>query len=229
MPDPHEALREALAEKYEIQEVLGEGGMGTVFLARDLRHDRSVAIKTIHPHLTTTGVRERFEREIQITAQLQHPHILPLLDSGVAGETLYYVMPYVEGDSLRDRIDREGPLPEDDVIQIGRHVAAALDHAHERDVIHRDIKPENILLTGDQAVVADFGISKAVGESEERGRPTWRPNSSGVRQRDESTSMLSEPSSTRRSPDGSGRWLHRWTRRTGAAWSRRCAPCSAVP
>jgi serine/threonine-protein kinase len=91
MPDPHEALREALAEKYEIQEVLGEGGMGTVFLARDLRHDRSVAIKTIHPHLTTTGVRERFEREIQITAQLQHPHILPLLDSGVAGETLYYV------------------------------------------------------------------------------------------------------------------------------------------
>ena len=166
MADPREALHEALGGRYEVQEVLGQGGMGTVYLARDLRHDRPVAIKTIHPHLATTRVQERFEREIQITAHLQHPHILPLHDSGLAGETLYYVMPYVKGESLRERMKRQGPLPEDEVIQLGRHVAAALDYAHEQGVVHRDIKPENILLTGDQAVVADFGISKAVGEPE---------------------------------------------------------------
>ena len=164
MPDPHEALHEALAEKYELLEVLGEGGMGTVYLVRDLKHDRKVALKTIRPELSTTQVRDRFEREIQITAHLQHPHILPLLDSGIAGDTLYYVMPHVEGESLGDRIDRVGTLAQDEVVQIGRDVASALDHAHQHDVIHRDIKPENILLTGDRAVVADFGISKAVGE-----------------------------------------------------------------
>ncbi len=165
MADPHEALHNALADKYELQEVLGEGGMGTVYLARDRKHDRPVAIKTIHPDRTTQEVRTRFEREIAITAHLQHPHILPLLDSGVAGETLYYVMPYVKGESLRDRLDRDSPLLLDEVLQIGRHVAAALDYAHQHKVVHRDIKPENILLTGDQAVVADFGISKAVGET----------------------------------------------------------------
>ncbi len=161
MLDPHEAL----SRKYELEDVLGEGGMGTVYLARDLKHDRRVAIKTIHPDRTTQEVRKRFDREIQITAHLQHPHILPLYDSGMAGETLYYVMPYVEGESLGDRIDREGTLPQDEVVQIGRHVAAALEYAHRHDVVHRDIKPGNILLTSDQAVVADFGISKAVGES----------------------------------------------------------------
>ncbi len=165
MVDPHEALHEALRQKYELLDVLGEGGMGTVFLARDLKHDRKVAVKTIHPHLTTTEVRERFEREIQITAHLQHPHILPLHDSGIAGETLYYVMPYVEGESLRDRLERDGTLPHSEAVQIGRDVASALDYAHRHEVIHRDIKPENILLTSERAVVADFGISKAVGET----------------------------------------------------------------
>ncbi len=164
MLDPHEALHKELSDRYELEDVLGEGGMGTVYLARDLKHDRQVALKTIHPHLTTTGILERFEREIQITAHLQHPHILPLLDSGVAGETLYYVMPYVEGESLRDRLGRKGTLAEEEVRQIGRDTASALDYAHRHEVVHRDIKPANILLTSDRAVVADFGISKAVGE-----------------------------------------------------------------
>jgi serine/threonine-protein kinase len=167
MADPHEILHEALSHKYELLDVVGEGGMGTVYLARDRKHDRKVAVKTIHPHLATTEVRDRFEREIQITAHLQHPHILPLLDSGVAGDTLYYVMPYVEGESLGQRLQRDGALPARDVVQIGQQVGAALEYAHRRDVVHRDIKPENILLTGDQAIVADFGISKAVGEAAE--------------------------------------------------------------
>jgi tetratricopeptide (TPR) repeat protein len=164
MPDPHEALQEALAEKYELLEVLGEGGMGTVYRARDLRHDRQVAIKTIRTHLPTTGLRDRFQREIQITAHLQHPNILPLHDSGIAGDTPFYVMPYVEGESLRERLTRDGTLTDREVIQIGRDVASALDYAHQHEVVHRDIKPDNILLTSDRAVVADFGISRALGE-----------------------------------------------------------------
>jgi serine/threonine-protein kinase len=141
--------------------------MGTVYLARDPKHERQVAVKTIHPHLTTTQVRDRFEREIQITAQLQHPNILPLHDSGVAGDTLYYVMPYVDGETLRARLERDGALSEKETVQIGRDVASALDYAHRRGVVHRDIKPENILLTSDRAVVADFGISKAVEQTAE--------------------------------------------------------------
>jgi serine/threonine-protein kinase len=167
MSDPDEALREALAEKYELLEVLGEGGMGTVYMARDRRHGRQVAVKTIRPDSATPQVRDRFEREIQITANFQHPNILPLLDSGMAGETLYYIMPFVEGESLRDRLARVGTLPAEGVVGIGRDVASALDYAHGREVVHRDIKPANILLTSDRAVVADFGISKAVGESAE--------------------------------------------------------------
>jgi tetratricopeptide (TPR) repeat protein len=167
MSDTYEALREALADTYELVEVLGAGGMGTVYLARDRKHGRQVALKTIHPELATTQVSDRFEREIQITANFQHPHILPLLDSGLAGDTLYYVMPYVEGESLRERIDTDAPLPEREVREIGRQIGAALEYAHERELVHRDIKPENILLAGGQAVLADFGISKAVGESAE--------------------------------------------------------------
>jgi tetratricopeptide (TPR) repeat protein len=161
-----EALNEALAGRYELQRVLGQGGMGTVYLARDLKHERQVAIKTIHAHLATTQIRDRFEFEIQVTAHLQHPSVLPLLDSGVAGDTLYYIMPFVEGESLGERLKREGTLPTADVIEIGREVASALAYAHSRDVVHRDIKPDNIMLTSDRAVVADFGISKALGEDE---------------------------------------------------------------
>jgi len=171
MLDPHEALHEALSDRYKLEDVLGEGGMGTVYLARDRKHDRPVAIKTIHPGRTNAEVRQRFQREIGITAQLQHPHILPLLDSGAAGETLYYVMPYVEGESLRSRLERDGRLTIDEALPIARDVAEALQHAHEHDVVHRDIKPSNIMLTGGHAVVTDFGIAKAMSEAKD-GRVT---------------------------------------------------------
>lgn len=160
-----ETLREALAERYELLEVLGEGGMGTVYLARDIRHDRKVALKTIHPGLTTTEVRERFEREIHVTAQLQHPHILPLHDSGEAAGLLYYVMPLVEGESLKQRLKRKGRLPMAESLRIAREVASALSYAHERGVVHRDIKPGNILLSAGEAVVTDFGIAKALADT----------------------------------------------------------------
>jgi serine/threonine-protein kinase len=162
MADYPDALCDTLAEKYELFEVLGEGGMGTVYLARDLKHDRKVALKTIHPELASTQVRDRFNQEIRITSHLQHPHILPLLDSGVAGETLYYVMPFVEGESLRGRLDREGKLRVDEAIRIVRDVAGAVSYAHDLGVIHRDIKPENILLTAGRPMVADFGIARAI-------------------------------------------------------------------
>jgi serine/threonine-protein kinase len=166
MLDPHGALQEELGDRYDFEDVLGEGGMGTVYLARDRKHDRHVAIKTIRPDLTTDAGRRRFEREITITAGLQHPHILPLLDSGVAGETLYYVMPYVEGESVRARLTRQGKLPIDEVVRIGRDVASGLATAHKQGVIHRDIKPENILLTGGHAMIVDFGIAKALVETD---------------------------------------------------------------
>ncbi len=165
MSDPHEALHDELGDRYELEDAIGEGGMGTVYLARDRKHDRLVAIKTVRPDLTTSEIRERFEREISITAHLQHPHILPLLDSGVAGETLYYVMTYVDGESLRSRLDRDGRIPADELVRIARDVTEALQCAHEQGVVHRDIKPENILLTADYAVVADFGIAKALVET----------------------------------------------------------------
>jgi serine/threonine-protein kinase len=165
MTDPHEALHEALGDRYGIQEVLGEGGMGTVYLARDLKHDRPAAIKTIHPDRTTQEVRTRFEREISITSHLQHPHILPLLDSGVAGGVLYYVMPYIEGESLRERLDREGRLPLEEALRIGRQVANGLGYAHGHGVVHRDIKPGNIMLTAGEAVLTDFGIARAITEA----------------------------------------------------------------
>src|SRR2546428_1651211 len=136
--------------------------MATVFLAEDRKHHRSVAIKVLHSELTAALGAERFLREIEIAARLQHPHILPLYDSGAAAGFLYYVMPYVEGESLRDRLTREKQLPQDDALRIATEVAGALAYAHSRGVVHRDIKPENIMLSGGAAVVADFGIARAV-------------------------------------------------------------------
>jgi serine/threonine-protein kinase len=157
-----ERLAAALADRYLLQRELGQGGMATVYLARDLRHDRQVAVKVLRPELAAVIGADRFLSEIKTTANLQHPHILPLFDSGVADSFLYYVMPYVEGVSLRDRITREHQLPVEDAVRIAREVAGALDSAHRHGVIHRDIKPENILLHDGSALVADFGIALAV-------------------------------------------------------------------
>ncbi|MEP7325526.1 MAG: serine/threonine-protein kinase [Gemmatimonadota bacterium] len=164
-----ERLTAALSRSYRIERELGAGGMATVYLAEDLKHHRMVAIKVLRQELAAALGSDRFLREIETTANLRHPHILPLYDSGEAGKPggeggslLYYVMPYVEGESLRDRLDREKQLPLDDAIQIAREVADALGYAHSRGVIHRDIKPENILLESGHAVVADFGIARAV-------------------------------------------------------------------
>ena len=169
MSDLLETLRDALAGSYAVERELGRGGMATVFLAEDLKHRRPVAIKVLHPELAAAVGAERFLREIEIAARLQHPHILPLYDSGAAGSLLYYVMPYVEGESLRDRLNREKQLGLEDAVRITTEVAGALAYAHSHGVVHRDIKPENILLSGGTAVVADFGIARALsvaGESQ---------------------------------------------------------------
>ena len=158
-------LTDALRDRYVIERELGRGGMATVYLAQDCRHHRLVAIKVLHPELARAVGSERFLHEIEIIAQLQHPHILPLHDSGEGGGLLYFVMPYVAGESLRSRLAREKQLPLDDALEIARQVASALAYAHSHGVVHRDIKPENILLTDDQAVVADFGIAGAVAQS----------------------------------------------------------------
>ncbi|HEX7023765.1 MAG TPA: protein kinase, partial [Gemmatimonadales bacterium] len=164
----------AVAGRYRLERALGAGGMATVYLAHDLRHDRPVAIKVMHAWLGPVIGSERFLREIRILAQLQHPHILPLHDSGEAAGRLYYVMPYVEGESLRDRLVREAQLPLEDALRIAREIADALAYAHHRGVIHRDIKPENVLLSrgpddvagGGHALVADFGIARVVSAAE---------------------------------------------------------------
>jgi len=165
MTDQLDRLTAVLADRYAIDRQLGAGGMATVYLAHDLKHDRNVAIKVLRPELAAALGTERFLQEIKIAANLQHPHILPLHDSGEADGFLYYVMPYVEGESLRGRLNREGQLPLDDALQITREVAAALSYAHNHDVIHRDIKPENVLLSAGEAVVADFGIARAITEA----------------------------------------------------------------
>jgi len=157
-----ESLTTALAGRYTLLREIGRGGMATVYLARDVRHARQVAIKVLHPELAAVLGAERFLAEITTTANLQHPHILPLFDSGTADGQLFYVMPFVEGETLRARLDRETQLPIADAVQLAREVADALQYAHERGVIHRDIKPENILLHGGHALVADFGIALAV-------------------------------------------------------------------
>jgi len=155
-------LAAALGDRYRLERELGQGGMAVVFLAEDLKHRRRVAIKLLKPELSAVLGSERFVREIAIAATLQHPHILPLYDSGQAGGLFYYVMPFVEGESLRQRLAREQQLPLDAALQITREVGSALQHAHEHGVIHRDIKPENIMLSGGHAVVADFGIARAL-------------------------------------------------------------------
>jgi TolB-like protein len=155
-------LQVALSSRYRIERELGRGGMATVFLAEDLKHHRRVAIKVLEPEVAAAIGPERFVREIETVAQLTHPHILPLFDSGQAGDLLFYVMPYVEGESLRERLARERQLPVDDALRIAREVADALDYAHRHGVVHRDIKPENILLEEQHALVADFGVARAI-------------------------------------------------------------------
>jgi len=165
MAEVPEPLRTALRGRYDLQRELGRGGMAVVYVARDLRYDRPVAIKVLNESLAAAVGRPRFLREIAIAARLNHPHVVPLLDSGEAGELLYYVMPCVDGESLKERIEREKQLPVRDAIAIAREVAAALAHAHSHGIVHRDVKPGNILLSGGSAVMTDFGIARAVRRS----------------------------------------------------------------
>jgi eukaryotic-like serine/threonine-protein kinase len=165
LTDPLERLRTALGDRYLLERQAGEGGMATVFLAKDTRHERSVAIKVLRPELSASLGADRFLREIRLAATLQHPNILGLYDSGEADGLLYYVMPFIEGESLRHRVDREQQLPIHDALRVTREAAEALQYAHQHGIIHRDIKPENILLLGGHALVADFGIARAVSEA----------------------------------------------------------------
>jgi serine/threonine protein kinase len=162
VPDLLARLRAVLADRYTVDRELGRGGMAIVFLAQDQKHHRKVAIKVLKPELAAALGRERFLREIETAAGLSHPHILPLHDSGEADGFLYYVIPYVEGESLRERLDRERQLPLDDALQIAREVTDALGYAHRHNILHRDIKPGNILLSGGHALVTDFGIARAI-------------------------------------------------------------------
>ncbi len=162
MPEPVSRLQGALTDRYRIERELGQGGMATVYLAEDLKHRRKVAVKVLRPELAAVIGAQRFLREIQTIANLQHPHILGLIDSGEVDGTAYYVMPYVDGESLRDRLRREKQLPITDAVRLSTEVASALDYAHRHGVIHRDIKPENIMLHDGSALVADFGIALAV-------------------------------------------------------------------
>ncbi|MEE9212453.1 MAG: protein kinase, partial [Phycisphaeraceae bacterium] len=162
MTDSLARLSTALADRYEIQEEIGAGGMATVYLAQDLKHDRKVAVKVLRPELAAVLGAERFVQEIKTTANLQHPHILPLFDSGEADSFLYYVMPFIDGETLRDKLNRETQLGIEEAVRITADIADALGYAHRNNVIHRDIKPENILLHDGRPMVADFGIALAV-------------------------------------------------------------------
>ena len=168
MTDVLKVLQEGLAGRYTVERELGRGGMAAVFLARDLRHDRLVALKVLHPELAMSIGTDRFAREIRFAARLQHPHILPVHDSGDVPGTggqptlLWFSMPYIDGESLRERLARDRQLPLAEAIRMTREVADALDYAHRQGLIHRDIKPENILLSGGHALVADFGVARAL-------------------------------------------------------------------
>lgn len=168
LPIDIESLRSALAGRYTIENEIGRGGMATVYRAEDQKHHRKVAVKILRPEIASSLGIERFLQEIEVLASLQHPHILPLYDSGQAGGFVYFVMPFVDGESLRARLNRERQLPLADALQITREIAAALDYAHSRNVIHRDIKPENIMFSGGMAVLADFGIARAVSAADQR-------------------------------------------------------------
>ena len=172
MTDTFDRLKTALADRYTILEEVGAGGMATVYLAEDLKHRRKVAVKVLRPELAAALGPERFLREIEIAAQLQHPHILPLHDSGEADGFLYYVMPYVRGESLRERLVQHGELPIAEAVKILREIVDALAHAHEQGVVHRDIKPDNVMLSGRHALVTDFGVAKAVSEATGRAKLT---------------------------------------------------------
>jgi len=160
--DIEKRLQQAVEGHYRLERELGRGAMARVFLATDLRHGREVALKLLPPELATSTSAERFLREIRITAGLQHPHILPLLDSGAAGGLCWYVMPRVMGESLREKLE-QGPFPLKDALRIAGEVGKALAYAHSQTVVHRDIKPENIMLSGGQAIVMDFGLARALG------------------------------------------------------------------
>jgi serine/threonine-protein kinase len=172
MVDVFERLRAALESRYAIERELGSGGMATVYLAEDLKHHRKVAVKVLRPELAAALGPERFLREIEIAAALTHPHILTLIDSGEADGFLYYVMPYIEGDSLRVKLAHEGELPVGDAVRILRDVVDALAHAHRHGVVHRDVKPDNVLLLESHALVTDFGVAKAVSEATGREKLT---------------------------------------------------------
>jgi serine/threonine-protein kinase len=158
-------LTDALADRYVIEREIGAGGMATVYLALDVKHDRQVAVKVLRPELAATLGPDRFPREIRILAKLQHPHVLPLLDSGESAGFLYYVMPFVEGESLRQKLERDGQMPVHDAVRVLREVADALAYAHAHGVLHRDIKPDNVMLSGRHALVTDFGVAKAVSDA----------------------------------------------------------------
>ncbi|HKP30150.1 MAG TPA: protein kinase [Gemmatimonadales bacterium] len=167
-PDPIEVLRIGLADRYRIEAELGAGGMAVVYLARDLARDRNVALKVLRPELGVASGADRFDREIRLASRLVHPNILPLLDSGTTDGRLWYTMPYVEGETLRARLVRERQLPLDEVVRLTGEIAGGLEHAHGRGILHRDIKPENILLASGHALVADFGVARALADTNER-------------------------------------------------------------
>src|SRR6266704_7134688 len=162
MSDIIDTLRARLAPSYDVEREIGAGGMARLFLAVEQHPHRRVAVKVLDPELSTRLLRERFVREVDLASKLSHPHIVPIFAAGEAAGLFYYVMPYVEGESLRHRLRRQRRLPLDEALRIARDVADALGYAHGQGIIHRDIKPENILLSGDHAIVADFGIARAI-------------------------------------------------------------------
>ncbi len=164
-----DGLADLLADRYRIERELGQGGMATVYLAQDLKHRRDVAIKVLKPDVAAAIAHDRFLREIDVAAHLNHPHIVALFDSGAHDDLLYYVMPCIRGESLRALLDREKTLPLDEALRLTREIASALAHAHRNDVVHRDIKPGNVLLADGIAVVTDFGISRAMSSAAETG------------------------------------------------------------
>ena len=170
MPVPvlREQLADAVAERYSLERELGRGGMATVYLARDRQSGELVALKAMHQNVGSAIGLERFRREMGIAASLNHPYIVPLIDSGSAGDLLYYIMPYVQGESLFQRLDREQRLPLDDAIRIAQDVAQGLGYAHTHGILHRDVKPENVLLAGGHALIADFGLARAIGAADRR-------------------------------------------------------------